>query len=849
MNKVITPFFCLCFILSSISCKRNEHLTDSSLTLIESKDMDIINEQIKLKPEIHGLVSMGYVAGILRHKGKKGSFSDGTGSPSEDLDDVFSKPGIFRGVVFNLTWKELEPDPGNIITKVIDDHIYRVREYNKKYPQNPLLIRLRVSCGRAAPFWAKKIGGDPIKILDPKGNYITVGHFWSEAYRKAWRNFQNQLAKVYDDEPLIADVTVTSGMTNSDENMNLATNSFSIENMHAAGFNDSLFVKVIKGSGEDYSAWKKTRLNFLINPFRFSDSSKAVFNEEFTLSLMKYFKTKYGKKAILSNHSFQSPHTERLEFIYQGIKALGEPFDYQTHSPKKIDMEATVKDAAAMGATTLELWNNYVDYPNEVLMRWKRLFDQNKGYGKINSQNKKHPNVVILIADDISRDDFGCYGHPVIKTPNIDKLAKNGLKFTNVVLTTSSCSPSRTSIITGRYPHNTGAPELHSPIPDGQVFFPKKLKDAGYYTAQSGKWHFGDSPSIPSGVALQAFDLTGGSSLDGGGKSGSKKWVKVLEERPKEKPFFMWFASHDAHRTWDNEFEVSYLPKDVIVPPYMIDNLETRKDLVAYYQEVTRFDQNVGRVVNELEKQGVLDNTIIIIMADNGRPFPRDKTRLYDSGILTPFIVHYPNKIKNKGQTCESLISVIDIAPTIIELTNSENSKSFQGISFANLLENPNTPFREYAFAEHNWHDFSAYERMVRTEKYTYIENGLPEQSNIGAADVLNGGAGQSLLKAKERNNDLTKLQGEIFKIPQPKTQLYDRDVDPNQFKNLSNNPDYKKIEKALRIVLKNWEKDTKDTQPKILTPDWYDRWTMEGLETKGTRGTMPGSELQADKI
>jgi hypothetical protein len=364
-----TSGLCLIILLFfSIECNSSHCLSDNNLWQ-------------ELKQPVEGLVSMGYVGGILRHRGRNGTYSDGTGSPAEDLNDVFSKPIIFSGAVLNLSWKELEPARGRLTTTVIDDALERVRDYNKKYPDTPLLLRLRVSCGRAAPDWAKSTGGEPVHILDPKGNYFYIGRFWADEYKEAWRCFQNRLAAIYDDEPLIADVTVTSGMTNSDENMNLATNSYSLKNMHAAGFNDSLFVKIIKDCGEDYSAWIKTRIVFLINPFRFSDSGKPTFDNEFTISLMKLFKNKYGERAILSNHAFQCcPRTERLDFIYQSLKQLGPPFDLQTHSPKTIDMEATVTEAAAMGATTLELWNEYVNYHDDVLLRWKQLFEQNKNY-------------------------------------------------------------------------------------------------------------------------------------------------------------------------------------------------------------------------------------------------------------------------------------------------------------------------------------------------------------------------------------------------------------------------------------------------------------------------------------
>ena len=217
-------------------------------------------------------------------------------------------------------------------------------------------------------------------------------------------------------------------------------------------------------------------------------------------------------------------------------------------------------------------------------------------------------NVVFFIADDVSQEDFGCYGHPVIQTPNVDALAKKGMRFENAYLTTSSCSPSRCSIITGRYPHNTGAPELHVRLPQEQVRFPELLREAGYYTVLSGKNHmFGNKD--------RSFDrITGG-----GGPGKEKDWVEHVRERPKDKPFFFWFASTDAHRAWSiTEEAPRYDPKEVIIPPYLVDTPITREDLTGYYHEVSRFDYYVGLVTDELKKQGVLDNTMIVVAADNG---------------------------------------------------------------------------------------------------------------------------------------------------------------------------------------------------------------------------------------
>ena len=242
------------------------------------------------------------------------------------------------------------------------------------------------------------------------------------------------------------------------------------------------------------------------------------------------------------------------------------------------------------------------------------------------------------------------------------------MRFDNAYLTTSSCSPTRCSIITGRYPHNTGAPELHVRLPKEQIRFPELLREAGYYTVLSGKNHmFGNKD--------RAFDrITGG-----GGPGKEKDWVDHVKDRPKDKPFFFWFASTDAHRSWTISDEApKYDPKDVIIPPYMVDTEITRQDLAGYYHEVSRFDHYVGLVTAELKKQGVLENTMIVVAADNGRPFPRCKSRMYDSGIKTPWVIHYP-KLIQKSSVTPSFVSVIDLSATCLELAGVKLPPSFKG--------------------------------------------------------------------------------------------------------------------------------------------------------------------------
>lgn len=449
------------------------------------------------------------------------------------------------------------------------------------------------------------------------------------------------------------------------------------------------------------------------------------------------------------------------------------------------------------------------------------------------------PNFVIVIGDDISWNDLGCYGHPTVKSPNVDKMASEGIIFTNVYLTASSCSPSRCSIMAGRYPHNTGAAELHTHLPEGMPTLSGELKKAGYYTAASGKWHMG--PNIRSD-----FDLVNDKDV---GNGGHKNWISILEERPKDKPFFMWFAALDAHRAWHaDDFGSPHKPDDAIIPPYLIDAQGTRQDLASYYNEIQRLDYYLGLVKKELDRQGVLENTLIIFMADNGRPFPRAKTRVYDSGMRTPFVLSWLKGQNESGIESNSLISVIDIAPTFLELADIDVGPSFQGISFANTLKNTSIEHRQYIFAEHNWHDYEAHERMVRTKNFMYVVNNRPQYSNQGPADSNRSPSYQDLKTARDHGK-LKAAQVDVFSKPRAHEELFDCFWDPDQMSNVASNEKYQEVLNDLRNVMNQWITETGDDIPESLTPSWYDTEIGKDLGFEHIRGEMPGTKTNAVHI
>lgn len=439
------------------------------------------------------------------------------------------------------------------------------------------------------------------------------------------------------------------------------------------------------------------------------------------------------------------------------------------------------------------------------------------------------PNFILIIVDDVSHDDLGCYGNERAKTPHLDRLAANGLRFENAYLTCSSCSPSRCSLITGRYPHNTGACELHVPLPPGHFLFPEALKQAGYYTVLSGKHHMGQH-------ANPAFETIS----PGRGPGREEDWVEILRDRPQDRPFFFWFAAGDAHRGWSlNEDAPTFDSDDVIVPPYLIDGPQTRADLANYYHEVSRTDTYVGRLVDELNRQQIRNNTYIIYIADNGRPFPRCKTRLYDSGIRSPLIVSCPTRVATGVPM--GLVSVnIDIPSTILELAQVPASERMQGISFAQTLRDPSKSTRSMVFAEQNWHVMQAHQRMIRRGNFVYIRNAFPKLQAMCVEASPKFPAGKELWELKAAGK-LSPDQQDIFLVPRPAEELFELDTDPHQLRNLVHDSKYAEQLADLRTQLTNWETETKDS---VSTTPTLDRQTATGERHPGWKHRIqPGIE------
>ncbi len=446
------------------------------------------------------------------------------------------------------------------------------------------------------------------------------------------------------------------------------------------------------------------------------------------------------------------------------------------------------------------------------------------------------PNFVFFITDDISASDLGCYGNEVIQTPNLDAIAENGLVFDNAHNVISSCSPSRCAIITGRYPHNTGAPELHSTLPDDQVTFVRTLREAGYHTIISGKNHMNKPAKL-------GFDESSDSK-----PAGSENWIQHLKDRPKEKPFFAWFASHDAHypMTFTDEAP-TYDPNDIEVPPMLFDAPGTRQELANYYHEVSRTDHFAGELMKELKAQGIDDETYFIYCADNGRPFPRCKSYLYNSGTRTPLLIAGP---KVKAGRTDALVSSIDYAPTILSLAGVDIPPTVQGVSFEPTLIDPSTHTREIAISERNWHVYQLHERSVRFGDWLYIWNAWPERHNVsGETSWLSEFPAAADLWSAAKAGKLTDAQALLTKLPQPQEMLFNVKDDPHQFQNLAHTEAHQVQLDQARSLLKRWKEETGDSIPADPTRDRDSLHEKAKGKTDWSHREFPGTSRNATQI
>lgn len=465
------------------------------------------------------------------------------------------------------------------------------------------------------------------------------------------------------------------------------------------------------------------------------------------------------------------------------------------------------------------------------------------GCGAAPEAPQQPPNIVWLIADDVS-PDLGAYGKPV-STPNIDRLATEGMRFDRMFAQFASCSPSRASFFSGRYPGSMDAGDMKIPLDDGIDLLPKMLQQAGYYSMNAGKLHIGgyESRSPRPGMLLN-YPENARPQFDAVSAVGDvEAWEAMLDARPADKPFFLSIGYHEAHRGWDEKALAAfpYDPASVEVPPYVADIPEVREDLAAYYSEISYMDAKIGEVLDKLDQLGLAQNTVVLFFSDHGLPFQRCKTQVYDSGTHVPFLIRWPGRIE-PGGVHAGLRELVDLVPTMCDIAGVEASDGVQGVSFRDALLDPTLDGKDYVYAERNMHDTDDHIRAVRSERYKYIENAYPNEPMASAFDLIRSPANLAMKQLYEAGK-LPPHQAHSFVASRPAVELYDLETDPHELVNLAGEEKLAEAQSALAAQLDYYNRELANRfGPERRYLDVADRETGEQIQRSQFPTLRPGS-------
>lgn len=447
---------------------------------------------------------------------------------------------------------------------------------------------------------------------------------------------------------------------------------------------------------------------------------------------------------------------------------------------------------------------------------------------QVEFNTSKKPNILWLIAEDFS-PDLSCYGTPEVKTPNLDKLAGEGVRFTNAFTASPVCSTSRSGFMTGMYQTSIGAHHHRSHRGDGYTI-PENIKVITDYFRQAGYF---------------TCNCSDGNWTKSGKTDFNFKWSKPFDgtdwrQRDGDQPFYAQVNFKQTHRGFVNDPDNPIDPDKVDLPPYYPDHPIVRRDWADYLESAQILDGKVGTVLQRLEDDGLADNTIVFFFGDHGRSHVRGKQFLYDGGIRVPLLIRWPGRLR-RGTVSDDLVSAIDFGPACLEAIGFTPPGHMQGRDFLG----PDRKKRDYIFAARDRHD-GTYDRVrcIRSKQYKYIRNYFPNQPYTalygdyympGPYTSFNAYKWKSypaltVLWVLHNSGQLTPAQDKFMTSARPMEELYDLHADPHEVNNLAGQSQYQTIQNQLSDELDNWIARTGDQGQQ-----------MEDIEV--TQGVMDGME------
>ncbi|MFO8006802.1 MAG: sulfatase [Candidatus Brocadiia bacterium] len=404
------------------------------------------------------------------------------------------------------------------------------------------------------------------------------------------------------------------------------------------------------------------------------------------------------------------------------------------------------------------------------------------------SREDAAPNIVLITTHDTGRH-LSCYGVGSVHSPNLERLAAQGCRFTEYFAAAALCSPSRGAMMTGRYPQSNGMLGLcHGlfgwSLNDDERHLSHLLHEAGYYTALIGHQH--ETTDIDGQLCFDEHrlhweDLSRG--LHTTCDQVAEGVGEFLRERAgQSRPFYLQVGFFETHRPFDFGGAEPDDSKGVYVPPYLEDNQAARDELAAFQGNIRKMDAAVGEILRHLDDARLAEHTLVIYSVDHGIPFPRAKATLYDPGIEIALLMRWPGRIE-AGSSRDWLLSNVDLVPTVLDLAGLEAPDSLEGHSFASAFEPGSEPTREMIFAEHHGHGADGESRCVRTPRQKLIRNFAPQPQPAVPVDVSRPAGGGK----------------------RAHVELYDLENDPLETQNVADSPDYADLRQELDGLLWNW--------------------------------------------
>lgn len=425
------------------------------------------------------------------------------------------------------------------------------------------------------------------------------------------------------------------------------------------------------------------------------------------------------------------------------------------------------------------------------------------------------PNILLIVSED-NGPELGCYGEPHVRTPVLDRLASEGVRFVNAYVPQAGCSQSRAALLTGLFPHQNGQIGLATwkfrLYREDTPNLVRSLNGAGYRTGIIGKLHINPESAFP-------FDFKAISGANFSRKalsryaSEARAFIGASDE-----PFFLSVNYPDAHRPFlrqVDELPNEPLTGDEVLPLayFGVDTPELRQQTADYYNCMSRLDTLIGDLLAELDESGKAQNTMVIYLGDHGADLLRGKRTSYEGGVRVPMLLRWPEKTDwpIRGRLVNQLVSSLDLLPTLLQAAHGKAIEGLAGRSLLPLLADDNAPWRRYLHTEYHLHSAHNFypQRTVRDERFKLIWNLLPGEVNPGY-EFTNNRFFEGMSKAIESASDEVQQSYRRMKVP-PEFELFDLQEDPFEFKDLAENSDHAAVFMRLKNQLLAWRADTKD--------------------------------------